>query len=142
MEKRILLGAIAALAVMLGFEALVTISGHPLDLPVDTGWGHVPVVGLGVTLLAMALGGWIAREGFRLPAVLLAAAIAACVAVSLQLSAALSPGPAVFGLAEILRYNALATGLSLLAAWLGASLGQWAAAKWSPMRLPGRSAGA
>ena len=127
MDKRILLGSIAALALMLGFELLVTLSGRALDLPVDTGFGHVPVVGLLVTLLAMALGGWIARRGFRALAVLLAALISVCVATTLQLSAAMSPGAAPFGLGEILRYNALATGLSLLAAWWGASIGQWVA---------------
>ncbi|GAB3345727.1 hypothetical protein GCM10027359_29440 [Marilutibacter aestuarii] len=127
MEKRILLGALVALGVMLGFELLVAASGRALDLPMDTGIGHVPLAGLLVNLLAMVAGGRIAREGFRVPALILSALISVCVVASLQLSAAHAQLPGVFGLTDVLRYNALAFALGLLAAWSGATLGErWA----------------
>ncbi len=125
MEKRILLGALVALGLMLGFELLVTASGRALDWPIDTGMGHVPLAGLLVNLLAMVAGGRIAREGFRLPALILSALISVCVVASLQLSAAHAQLPGVFGLSGVLKYNALAIALSLLAAWSGATLGEW-----------------
>ncbi|MBB1061783.1 hypothetical protein [Marilutibacter spongiae] len=139
MEKRILMGSVAALAVMLGFEWLLIATGRPLDVPIDAGFGPIPLAGLLVTAAAMALGGRIATQGFRIFAVLLALLVALSGAVSVQLSSALSHVPEPFSLGEILRYNGAATAASMLAAWLGAALGEWAARRAArpPLSAPG-----
>ena len=62
MSKRVLLGCIAALATMLVFDLLTSLSGWPLDLPLETAIGGIPVGSLLVTFGAMLLGGWIARR--------------------------------------------------------------------------------
>lgn len=123
MDKRHLLACIAALATMLGFDLAISLSGRALDLPAETGWGTLPIAGLLVTALAMAIGGWIARRGFRPLAVLLAAALWLAVVTVIE-AGALGGGPA-FGPAELLRQHGLAMALSLMAAWLGAALGEW-----------------
>lgn len=128
LDKRQLLACIAALALMLGFDLAIRLSGRALDLPVDTGWGTLPLAGLLVTALAMAAGGWIARRGFRLLAVLLATVVWLGVAIVLALGALAGDGPAAFGLPEVLHEFGLAMALSLVAAWLGASLGERLAA--------------
>ena len=73
MSKGALLGCIAALATMLLFDLLISLSGWQLDLPLETGFGGIPLGSLLVT---------------------------------------------------VLKYNALAIGLSLAAAWFGAMLGE------------------
>ncbi|MBB1088882.1 hypothetical protein H4F99_10300 [Lysobacter sp. SG-8] len=124
MDKRTLLGCIAALALLLAFELMVRLSGHALDLPLRTPLGELPVAGLFITCAAMALGGWIAREGFRVPAIVLAVVIAVATTASLQLSGALSPDGPPFALGDILRYGGLAMLAQVLMAWLGAVLGE------------------
>lgn len=123
MDKRLLLACLAALAVMLGFDLATLLSGRALDLPVRTGWGTVPVIGLLVTALAMAAGGWVARRGFRIVALLLAALVWLCVVTVVELGA-LSSRESLIGLTDILRHSALAMVLSLVAAWSGAALGE------------------
>jgi hypothetical protein len=119
-SKRVLLGCIAALATMLAFDLLITVSGWPLDLPVQSGLGHVPLGGLLVTFGAMLLGGWIARRRFRWVALGLTLALWLAVLATLL---ALARPPAD-SLAGVLRFNALAMVLSLALAWAGALLGE------------------
>ncbi len=120
MNKRILLGCIAALATMLVFDLLITVSGWQLDLPMETGVGGIPFGSLLVTFGAMLLGGWIARRRFRWIALGLAAALWLAVIGILTAIGA----PPMDSLATVLQYNALAIGLSLAAAWFGAMLGE------------------
>ncbi|MCF7222810.1 hypothetical protein [Marilutibacter chinensis] len=129
LDKRHLLACIAALAIMLGFDLAISLSGRALDLPTDTGWGTVPIAGLLVTALAMAVGGWIARRGFRPLAVLLAAALWLSVVSVIGLGALSAEDGPAFGLGDVLSQYALAMVLSLLAAWLGAVLGERVAAQ-------------
>ncbi|MGH8085972.1 MAG: hypothetical protein ACREPV_11945 [Lysobacter sp.] len=120
MSKRALLGCIAALATMLLFDLLISVSGWQLDLPLETGLGGIPIGSLLVTFGAMLLGGWIARRRFRWIALGLAAALWLAVVVALLLIAQ----PPMDSLPMVLKYNALAIGLSLAAAWFGALLGE------------------
>ncbi len=120
MNKRILLGCIAALATMLVFDLLITVSGWQLDVPLETGVGGIPFGSLLVTFGAMLLGGWIARRRFRWIALGLTAALWLLVVVTLLLIAE----PPMDSLGTVLQYNALAIGLSLAAAWFGAMLGE------------------
>jgi hypothetical protein len=120
MSKRVLLGCIAALAIMLLFELLTVLSGRQLDLPLETGLGNIPLGSLLVTFGAMLLGGWIARRRFRWIALGLAATLWLAVVATLLLTAK----PPMDSLAMVLRYNALAIGLSLAAAWFGAMSGE------------------
>ena len=120
MSKRALLGCIAALATMLLFDLLLSLSGWQLDLPLETGLGGIPLGSLLVTFGAMLLGGWIARRRFRWIALGLVAALWLAVIVALLLIAQ----PPMDSLPMVLKYNALAIGLSLAAAWFGAMLGE------------------
>lgn len=124
LDKRHLLGCIAALALMLGFDLAISLSGRALDLPTETGWGTIPLAGLLVTLLAMLIGGVIARRGFRPLAVLLAIAVWLSVASVIGIGALSSDGGPAFGAGDVLRQHGLAMALSLLAAWVGATLGE------------------
>lgn len=119
-SKRVLLGCIAALATMLVFDLLITLSGRPLDLPLQSGLGSIPVGTLLVTFGAMLLGGWIARRRFRWVALGLTLALWLTVVVAL-----LAVGePPVDSFAAVLRFNGFAIVLSLAAAWCGALAGE------------------
>ena len=120
MSKRALLGCIAALATMLLFDLLISLSGWQLDLPLETGLGGIPLGSLLVTFGAMLLGGWIARRRFRWIALGLAAALWLAVVGVVWMTAE----PPMDSLAMVLKYNSLAIGLSLAAAWFGAMLGE------------------
>lgn len=120
MSKRVLLGCIAALATMLVFDLLISLSGRQLDRPLETGFGSIPLGGLLVTFGAMLLGGWIARRRFRWIALGLAAALWLAVVVTLLMIAQ----PPMDSLATVLKHNALAIALSLAAAWCGAVMGE------------------
>lgn len=122
MDKRILVGCIAALGTMLGVDLLAQVSGWRLDLPVRTVLGIVPVGSIVATLVAMALGGWIARRRFHWIAVALTAAV--WVATIVALVALAPPTAASMSLPGIVKFNALAIVLGLLASWLGARLGE------------------
>jgi hypothetical protein len=124
MDKRLLLASLAALAVMLGFDLLIMLSSRPLDLPIASALGTVPLGGLLVTLLAMALGGWIAGRGFRRIAVLLATVIWLSVVIVIQLASVGRDPSAAISMGELLEHNALAMVLSLAVAWGGAVLGE------------------
>lgn len=119
-NTRILLGCIAALAVMLVFDLLTSLSGWKLDLPLETAVGGIPFGSLLVTFGAMVLGGWIARRRFRWIALGLTAAL--WLAVIMVLVATAEPPSG--SLAAVLKYNGLAVVLSLAAAWFGAMLGE------------------
>ncbi|MGQ4660588.1 hypothetical protein [Lysobacter sp. F6437] len=120
MSKRVLLGCIAALATMLVFDLLISLSGWQLDLPLETGFGSIPLGSLVVTFGAMLLGGWIARRRFRWIALGLAGALWLAVVATLLMIAE----PPMDSLAMVLKHNALAIVLSLAAAWCGAMLGE------------------
>lgn len=120
MSKRVLLGCIAALATMLVFDLLISLSGWQLDLPLETGFGSIPFGSLLVTFGAMLLGGWIARRRFRWVALGLAGALWLAVVVTLLMIAE----PPMDSLAMVLKHNALAIVLSLAAAWCGALIGE------------------
>lgn len=120
MSKRLLLGCIAALAAMLVFDLLATLTGLGLDLSWRTRAGTIPFGSLAITFAAMLLGGWIARRRFRWVAVGLTAALWLAVIATLMLIAA----PPMDSLATILRFNGLAAVSGLLLAWLGAVLGE------------------
>ena len=127
MDKRILMGCLAALGTMLGVDLLAQVSGWRIDLPVRTGLGILPVGGILTTLVAMALGGWIARRRFRWIAVALTAVV--WVATIVALVAVAPPTAASMSLSGIVRFNAAAIVLGLLASWLGAWLGERLAAR-------------
>ena len=120
MSKRVLLGCIAALATMLFFDLLISLSGWQLDLPLETGLGGIPLGSLLVTFGAMLLGGWIARRRFRWIALGLTSVLWLAVVATVLATAE----PPMDSLAMVLKYNALAIGLSLAVAWLGAVLGE------------------
>ena len=122
MDKRILMGCLAALGMMLGVDLLAQVSGWQLDLPVRTGMGILPVGSIVTTLVAMAVGGWIARRRFGWIAVALTALVWGATIVALVAIA--PPTAASMSLPGIVRFNAAAIVLSLLASWLGARLGE------------------
>lgn len=123
MDKRVLLGCIAALATMLGFDLLTQVSGRQLDLPMRTPLGTILVGSLAITFAAMMLGSWIARHRFRWIAVVLSAVVWAATIIALVANGA------TMSLRVIFQFNALAIALSLVAAWLGAALGERLAAR-------------
>jgi hypothetical protein len=119
-SKRVLLGCIAALGTMLVFELAVTLSGRALDLPLQSALGSIPVGTLLVTFGAMLLGGWIARRRFRWVALGLTAALWLTVVATLVAVAE----PPMDSPGAVLRFNAAAIALSLVAAWCGALAGE------------------
>ncbi len=129
MDKRILVGSIAALGVMLGFDLLTKASGGSLDLPLRTGMGTLVLGNLAITFAAMTLGGWIARRRFRWIAVALSALVWIMAIVALTVAPPPSGAGAALSLAVILKFNALTIVLELVASWLGAMLGELLAAR-------------
>lgn len=127
MDKRILYGSIAALGTMLGFDLLTQLSGLKLDLPMRTPLGTIFVGAAAVTFAAMTLGAWIARHHFRWIAVALSAVLWLAV-IGVLYSTVLPANPAT-SLSAMVKFNALAIVLSLLASWLGAMLGERLAAR-------------
>lgn len=129
MDKRILLGCIAALATMLGIDLLMQVSGWKFDLPLRTPLGTILVGPLAVTVVAMALGGWIAQRRFRRVAVALSALVWIATIVATLAIALPTAAGASMSLPGIVKFNALAIVLGLAASWLGAMLGERVAAR-------------
>lgn len=122
MDKRILLGCLAALATLFGFDLLTQLSGWRLDGPLRTPVGWIFVGSVLVTFAAMAFGSWVARRDFRWYALGLSVVVWIASIAMLYWIAAPAGGPP-HALAGILKFNALAIVLSLAASWLGAMLG-------------------
>ena len=129
MDKRTLWGCLAALAALLGIDLLTQLSGWKLDGPLRTPFGMVFIGGVITTFAAMALGGWVARRKFRWIA--LALCLIVWIATIAMLHAVVRPDGAVtaMSLKGILKFNALAISLSLVASWLGAMFGERLAAR-------------
>lgn len=122
-QRRLLAGTVALL-LLLALTALAYVSRHSLG-----GWmtplGLVAPLDLFAVALSMAIGGAIARQGFRGWAVLLVV----LASVSSAIAAYGYAPPAVSGAARwLLRNTALQTLLSALVAWAAAHAGErWAA---------------
>lgn len=129
MDKRILVGCIAALGTMLGFDLLAQVSGWRLDLPISTPLGTLPIGNLVITFVAMAVGGWIARHRFRWIAVALTALVWVTTIIALVAITPPTSVGATMSLPGIVQFNALAIVLALLASWLGAMFGEQLAAR-------------
>lgn len=125
MDKRILLGCIAALAVLVVVSLLTQLFGAQLSWSLQTPLGVLPVADIVGTLLAMGAGGWVARNRrFRWLALgLMAAVWLAALAVLGTAAGPSSPEP-MRSVPAMLQYNALAIVLTLVAAWFGAWLGE------------------
>lgn len=139
MDKRILLGCIAALAVLVGVSLLTQLFGSQLSWSLQTPLGVLPVADVIGTALAMGAGGWVARNRrFRWLALALMAAVwIATLAVLGAAAGPTSPEP-MRSLPAMLQYNALAIVLTLAAAWTGAWLGErQAALKKGPLHPAG-----
>lgn len=123
MVKRLLLASLVSMLVLLGLSLLTQLFLPQLGGEAPTAFGGIPVGDCVGALVAMALGGALARDrGFIALAVFLQAAVWTVIVLWL----ALRPGSAAvatMSLGAILRYNAMALGASLLAAGLGAWLG-------------------
>ena len=133
MDKRILVGCIVALGTMLGFDLMAQVSGWRLDLPLRTPLGTLLVGNLAITFAAMMLGGWIAQRRFRWVAVGLSAIVWIATIVATLAIAPPTAAGASMSLPGIVKFNALAIVLGLLASWLGALIGERLAAR---QRLP------
>lgn len=132
MDKRVLLGCIAALSLLLlgGLAAQMVGGGGEGGQILHTPLGRVPVGDVLMVLLAMAVGGAIARHKFRAVAVLMVLIVWLAILTVLVAMIAPDSPPPMASLPAMLKYNGAAIALSLLAAWLGASLGQFLAARW------------
>lgn len=99
-------------------------AGPPDETP---GWatplGRFPIIDLLLTLVATMLGGFVARDGFRLPAVAL---IAIAGIAGAGMAWAMSP-PQARDAGWLLHSEAVGFVLRLAAAWAGASFGEWLA---------------
>ncbi|MDQ3205822.1 MAG: hypothetical protein M3Q40_04825 [Pseudomonadota bacterium] len=140
MDKRVLFGCIAALAVLVVISLLTQLFGSALGWSLQTPLGILPVADVVGTLLATATGGWIARNSrFRWLALgLMAAVWVATLAVLGSLAGPRSPEP-MRSLPAMLQYNGLAIVLTLGAAWLGAWLGEREAQRRSGLAAPPRA---
>lgn len=132
MDKRVLLGCIAALSVLLfgGMAAQLAGAAASATQILHTPLGRVPMGDVLMVLLAMTVGGAVARRKFRAVAVLMVTIV--WLAILTVLVAMISPDspPPLASLPAMLKYNGVAIALTLLAAWAGASLGQFLAARW------------
>lgn len=120
MPVRILLASTVALgllflAIAVGFWADWPIGGRA------TRFGLVPTWELAVTVVAMGAGGWIARSGFRGPAVAL---VAATWLASLLAAWMLAPAESGVAGLPLLRENGLTLLVGVAAAWVAAGAGE------------------
>lgn len=129
-SKRVLLGCIVALATMLAFELLATVSGWRLGVAFKAAGGELQPGSLLATFVAMLLGGLVARRNFRWIALGLSALLWLAVLAALR---ALADPP--LSLLAILRFNAVAIVGTLALAWLGA----WLAEHLAQRRAEGRA---
>ncbi|UHQ23668.1 hypothetical protein LVB77_02810 [Lysobacter sp. 5GHs7-4] len=133
MDKRVLLGCIAALSVLLlgGLAAQLAGANSDGGQIFHTPLGRVPLGDVLMVLLAMTVGGAIARRKFRAVAVLMVLIVWLAILTVLVAMIAPDSPPPMASLPAMLKYNGVAIVLNLLAAWAGASLGQFLAARRS-----------
>lgn len=118
-STRVLAAACLALVVLVAAMALIE-RGAPVEA-LRTPIGTVPLPELAALALAMMLGGFVARTGFRTIAVVLtvAAGVASMVATTL-----ITPTDVSSTVAWLARNHALVFALELLVAWLAAATGE------------------
>lgn len=122
--KRLLGGALVALVVMVAASLLVQLFAMQLNRELGSPLGPVPVADVVSVLLAMAAGGAVARSrAFRWVAIALQILVWAAIVATLYLAHDGSPVSSL-PLPAMLRHNAAALVLSLLAAGLGAWIGE------------------
>lgn len=120
MPARLLMASTVALGLL--FVAIAV--GFLADWPVGgraTRFGLVPTWELAAILVAMAVGGWIARTGFRGPAVAL---VAVAWLASLLAASLFAPAGAEGTGLPLLRENGLALLVGIAAAWVAAGAGE------------------
>lgn len=125
MDKRILLGCLSAAGMLLLFGIATKFLGLDARQAIQTGIGAIPLIDVFAALIAMGVGGAVARHAqFRWVALLLMVAmwsLTLFAIVSIAMPDSPLPMRTVSG---ALRYNALAIVLSLAAAFVGALLGE------------------
>lgn len=126
MDKRVLLGCIAALSVLLlgGMAAQLASSDGGGSQILSSPLGRVPIGDVLMVLLAMTVGGAIARRKFRAVAVLMVLIVWLAILTVLVAMIAPDSPPPMASLPAMLKYNGAAIVLTLFAAWLGATLGE------------------
>jgi hypothetical protein len=122
--RRLLAGALVALVVMIAGSLVVQMAGAQLNREFISPFGPVPLADVVSVLLAMTAGGAVARSrAFRWVAVVLQALVWAAIIAMLYLAHDGSPVSSL-PLSMMLQHNAAALALSLIAAGLGAWLGE------------------
>ncbi|MEG3792317.1 hypothetical protein V1318_19525 [Lysobacter sp. CCNWLW3] len=126
MDKRVLLGCIAALSVLLlgGLAAQLAGANSEGGQILHTPLGRVPIGDVLMVLLAMTVGGAVARRKFRAVAVLMVLIVWLAILTVLVAMIAPDSPPPMASLPAMLKYNGAAIALSLFAAWLGATIGE------------------
>lgn len=126
MSKRLLVACVVALGVMLLASLLTQLFALPFNREIGTPLGPLPVVDLLSVFVAMLIGAVVARSrAFRWIAPALQALLWVTIIASLYMRPGAASAVATLPLSAILRYQALALGSSLLAAFLGALAGEW-----------------
>lgn len=125
MDKRILLGCLSAAGMLLLFGIATKFLGLDARQAIQTGIGAIPLIDVFAALVAMGVGGAVARHAqFRWVALLLMVAMWSLTLFTI-VSIAMPDSPLPMRtVAGALRYNALAIVLSLAAAFVGALLGE------------------
>ncbi|MFC0676242.1 hypothetical protein ACFFGH_00070 [Lysobacter korlensis] len=122
--KRMLAAALVAVVTMIAGSLLVQLFGAQLNREIASPLGALPLADVLGVLLAMAAGGAVAgHRAFRWIAVLLQLVVWAAIIATLYLAYDGSPVSSL-PLAAVLRHNALALTASLVAAGLGAWIGE------------------
>ena len=125
MNKRVLNGCLGAAGLLLLFAMVTKLSGLDARQMIETGAGAIPLLDILAALVAMGVGGAIARHAnFRWIALLLMVAmwsLTLFAVVSMALPDSPPPMRSVFG---ALRYNAIAIVATVIAAFAGAVLGE------------------
>ncbi|MEI2457043.1 MULTISPECIES: hypothetical protein [Lysobacter] len=125
MNKRVLNGCLGAAGLLLLFAMVTKLSGLDARQMIETGAGAIPLLDIAAALVAMGVGGAIARHAqFRWIALLLMVAmwtLTLFAVVSMALPDSPPPMRSMFG---ALRYNAIAIVLTVVAAFVGAVLGE------------------
>ncbi|MBX9401365.1 hypothetical protein K4L06_08555 [Lysobacter sp. BMK333-48F3] len=125
MNKRVLNGCLGAAGLLLLFAMVTKLSGLDARQMIETGAGAIPLLDILAALVAMGVGGAIARHAnFRWIALLLMVAmwsLTLFAVVSMALPDSPPPMRTVFG---ALRYNAIAIVATVIAAFAGAVLGE------------------
>lgn len=136
MEKRIVLGCVTAAATLLTLGVITKVLSLQGGLSFSTPLGPLPLLDVLTVLLAMAAGGFIARNAmFRWAAIGLVVLMWLLTLSTLASSTGLNSSGPLHSVQGILKYNALAIVLSLIAAWGGAFFGErWKRGESGPMR--------